>query len=167
MKEGGAVAGRGQSGGTVERIAALEVVAGMCGLCLVGLRSHRVIKASIQTELELQRTVGQLNQARERAESASIAKTRFLANMSHELRSPLNAVIGAAQLMKIGQQDPAGQAALVDAIHQSGTNLLGLIENIMDLSRIEAGRLSLAAAPFRSEERRVGAEGRCRWAPDH
>ena len=136
------------SGGTVEMIAALEVVAGMCGLGLVGLRSHRVIKASIQTELELQRTVGQLNQARERAEAASIAKTRFLANMSHELRSPLNAVIGAAQLMKTGQQDPAGQAMLVDAIHQSGTNLLGLIENIMDLSRIEAGRLSLADAPF-------------------
>jgi len=138
----------GRSGGTVELIAALQVVAGMCGLGLVGLRSHRVITASIQTELELQRTVEQLRQARERAEAASVAKTRFLANMSHELRSPLNAVIGAAQLMKIGQQDPAGQAMLVDAIHQSGTNLLGLIENIMDLSRIEAGRLSLADAPF-------------------
>ncbi|MBL0147712.1 MAG: hypothetical protein IPP87_02870 [Ideonella sp.] len=137
-----------RTGGRVEGMAALEVVAGFCAMALVGTRLHQMIGASIQTELELSQTVTQLEQARERAEAASVAKTRFLANMSHELRSPLNAVIGAAQLMKSGQQDAAGQAVLVDAIHHSGSNLLGLIENIMDLSRIEAGRLSLADAPF-------------------
>jgi signal transduction histidine kinase/ActR/RegA family two-component response regulator len=137
-----------QTGGSVEKIAALEVLVGMLALMLVGRRSHRTICAAVQTELELSQTVRQLDLAREHAESASVAKTRFLANMSHELRSPLNAVIGAAQLMKFGTEDPTAQARLVNAIHQSGTNLLGLIENIMDLSRIEAGQLTLTAAPF-------------------
>mgnify|MGYP002149798478 CR=1 FL=1 len=95
-----------QTGGSVEKIAALEVLVGMLALMLVGRRSHRTICAAVQTELELSQTVRQLDLAREHAESASVAKTRFLANMSHELRSPLNAVIGAAQLMKFGTEDP-------------------------------------------------------------
>ena len=86
--------------------------------------------------------------AKEAAESASRAKTRFLANMSHELRSPLNAVIGAAQLLRSGGQSQAEEEHLVQAIQQSGNNLLGLIENILDLSRIEAGELALCAEDF-------------------
>ena len=93
-------------------------------------------------------TQAALRTAKEEAEAASRAKSRFLANMSHELRTPLNAVIGAAQLLRNGGDDPAGQDHLLGAIQQSGANLLGLIENILDLSRIEAGELALFAVDF-------------------
>ena len=89
-----------------------------------------------------------LRHEKERAEQASLAKTRFLANMSHELRTPLNAVIGAAQLLGDGQRDGVDHWHLVEAIRTSGINLLGLIENILDLSRIEAGAFELAAEDF-------------------
>ena len=89
-----------------------------------------------------------LQMERDQAEAASLAKTRFLANMSHELRTPLNGVIGAAQLLQIGGQGAEEQAHLIDAIRGSGTNLLGLIENILDLSRIETGALELAHVDF-------------------
>jgi signal transduction histidine kinase/CheY-like chemotaxis protein len=85
---------------------------------------------------------------KERAEQASLAKTRFLANMSHELRTPLNAVIGAAQLLGDGRREGADHWHLVEAIRSSGINLLGLIENILDLSRIESGALELAPEDF-------------------
>ena len=88
-----------------------------------------------------------LRREKERAESASRAKTSFLANMSHELRTPLNAVIGAAQLL---QQSDAEfeQAHLVEIVRSSGINLLGLIENVLDVSRIEAGELPVSCDDF-------------------
>ncbi|WP_418317728.1 ATP-binding protein [Piscinibacter sakaiensis] len=89
-----------------------------------------------------------LQDERDQAEAASLAKTRFLANMSHELRTPLNGVIGAAQLLQLGGQGAEEQAHLIDAIRGSGTNLLGLIENILDLSRIETGALELTHVDF-------------------
>ena len=89
-----------------------------------------------------------LRHEKERAEQASVAKTRFLANMSHELRTPLNAVIGAAQLLGDGKHSGVDHWHLVEAIRSSGINLLGLIENILDLSRIESGALELAPEDF-------------------
>ena len=89
-----------------------------------------------------------LQQATTAAEAANRAKSSFLATMSHELRTPLNAVIGAAQLLRAEHIDAEQQAHLVDAIQRGGTNLLGLIENILDLSRIEAGQLTLHTVDF-------------------
>ena len=89
-----------------------------------------------------------LQKEKERAEAASTAKTRFLANMSHELRTPLNAVIGAAQLLEYGGDNAERQEHLVAAIRDSGTRLLGLIENILDLTRIESGALDLSPEDF-------------------
>jgi len=85
---------------------------------------------------------------RDRAEAASVAKTRFLANMSHELRTPLNAVIGAAQLLQEGADDVENQTHLVGSIRNAGLHLLGLIENILDLSRIETGAFDLSLEDF-------------------
>ncbi len=89
----------------------------------------------------------ELKTEKESAEAASRAKTRFLANMSHELRTPLNAVIGAAQLLDQNEANDS-QRHLVDAIRTSGINLLGLIDNVLDLSRIEAGAFELAVEDF-------------------
>ena len=86
--------------------------------------------------------------AKTAAESANKAKSIFLANMSHELRTPLNAILGYAQLLKrdLGLSERQGTAART--IHQSGTHLLTLITDILDLSKIEAGKFELHPAPF-------------------
>ena len=101
---------------------------------------------------EMNRALEQQVQARtlsmERAEAASIAKTRFLSNMSHELRSPLNGVIGAAQLLQAEGTLDDRRSELVDIIRTSGSNLLGLIDSILDLARIESGEMALGRQPF-------------------
>jgi signal transduction histidine kinase/ActR/RegA family two-component response regulator len=113
---------------------------------------HRRGEALLDANRELEQRVADrtlaLQREKERAEAASIAKTRFLANMSHELRTPLNAVIGAAQLLEEGKGSADHQAYLVSAIHSGGTKLLGQIENILDLSRIETGALELSIEDF-------------------
>jgi signal transduction histidine kinase/CheY-like chemotaxis protein/HPt (histidine-containing phosphotransfer) domain-containing protein len=111
-------------------------------------RNRELKQHHAELERQVDQRTAQLRLAKEQAEAANSAKTHFLANMSHELRTPLNAVIGAAQLMKAGEQDPAHRAHLVDAIQRSGTNLLGLIESILDLARIEAGELTLHRHDF-------------------
>jgi PAS domain S-box-containing protein len=100
-------------------------------------------------DISEQKTAAQaLAAARDAAEQANRAKSFFLATMSHELRTPLNAVIGAAQLLRSVGSDAARRLSLIEAIEKSGTSLLGLIENVMDLSRIEAGALKLSDEPF-------------------
>ncbi len=86
-------------------------------------------------------------EARQRAEAAMHAKSRFLATVSHEVRTPLNGVLGMAELLGATPLD-AEQMAYVEAIQTSGRALTALIDEVLDLSRIEAGRLDLAAEPF-------------------
>jgi len=120
-------------------------------------RDAALLAANRDLEQRVADRTAALRREKERAEAASIAKTRFLANMSHELRTPLNAVIGAAQLLEARDEraapaeegaGEASQAYLVEVIRQSGLNLLGLIENVLDLSRIETGSLELSPEDF-------------------
>jgi len=86
------------------------------------------------------------DKARQRAEAASLAKSEFLANMSHELRTPLNAILGFSDLMQREIFGPLGShqyAEYTGHINESGRQLLGMINEILDLARIEAGRVSL------------------------
>ncbi len=87
--------------------------------------------------------------ARHAAEAANRAKSEFLAGMSHELRTPLNAVLGYAQLLTMDGGLSARQARSLDTIHKSGQHLLELINDILDLARIEAGRTELNPQPVK------------------
>jgi signal transduction histidine kinase/ligand-binding sensor domain-containing protein/CheY-like chemotaxis protein len=104
---------------------------------------------------ELSETVGRLEvsekqalEAKEEAIEASRAKSVFLSNMSHELRTPLNAVIGFAQLMARDQKLVPEQRQNLAVIHRSGEHLLELINDVLSISKIEAGRLALSPKPF-------------------
>jgi PAS domain S-box-containing protein len=88
----------------------------------------------------------QLRRAKESAEAATRAKSEFLANMSHELRTPLNGVLGYAQLLQRDRSLNAPQRESLEAIAKGGAHLLDLINDVLDLSRIEAGRLDIEAS---------------------
>ena len=109
--------------------------------------------ATLEARAEKDALIGELEQAkaisdeaRRRAEAANIAKSRFLAQMSHELRTPLNAILGFSEVMKtevFGAHAVPAYKEYSSDIHNSGVHLLGLINEILDLSRIEAGRYEL------------------------
>ena len=108
----------------------------------------RAEKDALIGELEASKSIS--DEARHRAEAANIAKSRFLAQMSHELRTPLNAILGFSEVMKgeiFGPHSVPAYKEYAADIHNSGVHLLGLINEILDLSRIEAGRYELNEEP--------------------
>lgn len=116
----------------------------------VAMLEFRAQKDSLIAELEESRLLSE--EARRRAETANKAKSRFLATMSHELRTPLNAIMGFSEVMKaeiLGPLQNPTYREYASNIHDSGKHLLHLINEILDLSRIEAGRYELHEEPLR------------------
>ena len=107
---------------------------------------HNLLLRSVTSEIEKSALADRYRAARIRAEKASDAKSRFLANMSHELRTPLNAINGFSEMMKDGVVRPAAierYQSYAELIHRSGTHLLDLINDVLDLAKAEAGQHEL------------------------
>ncbi|WP_437711811.1 AAA family ATPase [Sorangium sp. So ce448] len=102
----------------------------------------------ISTDITERKQAEAERQARKTAEAASRAKTEFLRNMSHELRTPLNAILGYAQILKRPPYLEDRQAVGLNTIQQSGQHLLTLINDLLDLAKIEAGKLELYPEPI-------------------
>jgi len=116
----------------------------------LAMLEFRAQKDALIAELEEEKSIS--DEARRRAEAANKAKSRFLATMSHELRTPLNAIMGFSEVMKaevLGPMSNPTYREYAGNIHESGRHLLGLINEILDLSRIEAGRYELHEEPIR------------------
>ena len=111
-------------------------------------REIRRLGLAFNTMLEdLRRKAAETLQALRQAETSNQTKTQFLANMSHEIRTPLNGVVGMIELMRLTDMSEA-QRRYTEQASQSSQALLRLVDDILDLSRIEAGRLELEAVPF-------------------
>ncbi len=104
--------------------------------------SERMLKALVEERTQ------SLREAVERAESANQAKSTFLASMSHELRTPLNVILGFLQLVDRDASISGESRERLKAVARAGEHLLGLINNVLSISKIEAGRETLSVAPF-------------------
>ncbi len=98
------------------------------------------------------RTERQLRALKEQAEAASAAKSDFLASMSHELRTPMNAVLGFGQLLELALAGRPAEQGFVQEILKGGRHLLALIDDILDLARVESGRVDLSNEPIVLDE---------------
>ena len=113
------------------------------GYLLIGTDNH-----GAQADCGLPGAAGAATSLRAAAEKANLAKSDFLSSMSHELRSPLNAILGFAQLLNSDVPPPTpAQTASVDQILHAGWYLLDLINEILDLAQIESGKLALSSEP--------------------
>lgn len=148
-------------------VAVLVLVGGMSGGVLRGFFQRRESKRAMALMLDKERSLRadlerknvEITEVKEKAlaaakeaDDANRAKSVFVANMSHEIRSPLNAVLGYSQILRRDRELCANQMHAVKAIEKSGSHLLHLIDDMLELSRIEAGRLVFTSKKFKLTE---------------
>jgi signal transduction histidine kinase/ActR/RegA family two-component response regulator len=109
---------------------------------------QQVRNANTELEARVRQRTAELSIAKEKSEAANRAKSVFLANMSHELRTPMNAILGYSQLMRRDLSLPPEQRAYLDTINRSGEHLLALINDVLEISKIEAGQTTVERTTF-------------------
>ena len=131
-----------------------QIISAVLSILIVGLlitvlkKNHETDKnLLVKQREELQLSQIALSTAKDQAEAATFAKSNFLANMSHEIRTPLNGIIGTVQLMSLSPLRPE-QQELLQTLQSSSNLLINIISDILDISKIEADKLTLMRAPF-------------------
>ena len=106
------------------------------------------VLARINVHLTLKNLNQELKEAKEKAEAANRAKSLFLAQMNHELRTPLSAILGFSKIIEMDKQPDVKHQKYAKSIHDAGSHLLNIIEDILDISKIEAGKMELVPTYF-------------------
>jgi len=151
------IGGRGQFGGLPPVTSLVAVQAFNGAVCLTALvlaaishqerrAQRRLRRAAIELEDRIEQRTAELRDARTAAEAANAGKDEFLSRMSHELRTPMTAILGFTELIGLGELDEQ-QRGYHDAILRAGEHLLGLMNEVLDISRIDQGKLSLNYEP--------------------
>jgi len=134
---------------TLDRLEVLKVLSSSAAISIENARLYTNLAEYNRTlATKVEERTAELAVAKEKAEVANQTKSTFLANMSHELRTPLNAILGFSQLMTRSKTLPSEHIENVGIISRSGEHLLTLINNVLDLSKIEAGRTTLNETNF-------------------
>ena len=139
----------------------LSIIAGVVAwLFVLAQQSRHVAEEETQRQTELlmreidahKHTDGLLQKAKEKAEAASEAKSRYVVGLSHELRTPLNAILGYSQILERDTMVPARRKDAVNVVRRSAEHLSGLIDGLLDISKIEIGRFQLDRKEVRIRE---------------
>ena len=125
-----------------------EIVSNLAIAAAHALEGRRAVRDMQKNAAELAASERSLKVARDSAQAANIAKSRFLATMSHEIRTPMNGVLGMAQMLLAPELAQSARIQYAQTILTSGHTLLELLNDILDLSKIEAGKLQLEAKAF-------------------
>lgn len=130
---------------TLRRLAIMKQLAAQVAISLANARLYQSLDAERRNlEAKVDQRTQELRAAKESAETANRAKSSFLASMSHELRTPLNAILGFTQILLNRPGWPTQDHEHLQIISSSGTHLLGLINSVLEMSKIEAGKLVLS-----------------------
>jgi predicted ATPase/signal transduction histidine kinase/CheY-like chemotaxis protein len=141
---------------TPKRVEVLRMLSGQAAIALENANLYHTLEVKVEERTEelkakntrLEVEIQERQQAEQAAEAANRAKSQFLANMSHELRTPLNGILGYTQILKRDTGLTSQQNSGINIIHQCGEHLLTLINDVLDLSKIEAGKMELYLTEF-------------------